>query len=185
MEINFLSTRIPGLLRLLPISHRDGRGSFTKIFHRPMFQAAGLPCKFPEVYQSWSAHGVLRGLHFQVPPHHHTKLVWCAYGSVLDVVVDLRNGSPTFAQHAMLELNREQGELLYIPPGLAHGFYVLSESALMMYMVSTVHAPEADTGIRWDSCGIPWPDSSPRVSQRDEAFQTLGAFESPFQFVKP
>jgi dTDP-4-dehydrorhamnose 3,5-epimerase len=128
-----------------------------------------------------SAKGVLRGLHFQLPPHDHAKLVYCTAGEVMDVAVDLRVDSPTFRQFVCLTLSADQGNMIYLPPGLAHGFYTLSDSATLVYNVTTVYAPSHDAGIRWDSVGIPWPDQDPRVSERDHGFVAMEVFDSPFR----
>ena len=125
---------------------------------------------------------MLRGLHFQTPPHGHAKLVLCLFGAVFDAVVDLRQGSPADGQFFTLELSAAKRNMLYVPKGLAHGFYVPSGEALMLYKTSTVHAPAHDAGIRWDSAGIPWPGSKPLVSARDAAFAPLAEFKSPFAF---
>jgi dTDP-4-dehydrorhamnose 3,5-epimerase len=171
-------TSLPGVLRLKPNHHRDVRGSFVKIFHAPTFRELGLHADFPEVFYSISARGVLRGLHHQQSPHGHVKLVACLSGSILDVAVDLRKGSPTRGRHEVFELSGECCELLYIPDGLAHGFLVRSESALVHYQTSTVHSPEADAGVRWDSCGIPWPHPAKIVSPRDAGLPTLAEYLS-------
>jgi dTDP-4-dehydrorhamnose 3,5-epimerase len=110
----------------------------------------------------------------------HVKLVACIAGEVLDAVVDLRQGSPTFHRHLLIELSAEKANLLYIPPGMAHGFYTLSGSATVLYSVSTQHSPAHDAGVRWDSAGIPWPNPDPLLSPRDAALPPLSSFDSPF-----
>jgi dTDP-4-dehydrorhamnose 3,5-epimerase len=171
---------IAGCFELRPRVMHDTRGRFVKVFHKPAFQALGLEADFSEEYYSVSQKGVLRGLHFQLPPHDHAKLVYCVAGTVLDVVVDLRTDSPTYGQHAAFELSAEAANMVYMPRGVAHGFYVLSESAVLVYKVSTVYAPDADAGIRWDSAGIQWPDEDPLVSLRDQGLPPLAQFTSPF-----
>lgn len=172
---------IPGCHEIVPAVFRDGRGAFVKTFHHDLFAAQGLVTEWKEEFYSVSRKGVLRGLHFQLPPHDHAKLVYCTDGEVLDAVVDLRKGSPTFGYSITKELKASTGNMLYIPSGLAHGFYVLSSSATMMYKTSTVHAPSHDSGIRWDSAGIAWPDEAPVVSERDSWLATLAEFNSPFK----
>ena len=125
---------------------------------------------------------VLRGLHFQRPPHDHEKIVYCTDGGVLDVVVDLRAGSPVYGKHVMIELTADKANMIYIPRGLAHGFYVTTKSATMHYKVSTQYAQSHDTGILWNSAGIDWPDDNPVLSSRDQSFSTFSDFESPFLF---
>ena len=173
---------IPGLIELRPKVYRDERGSFVKTFNEREFQEAGLDTKFVEEYFSRSKAGVIRGLHFQVPPHDHAKMVFCLWGRVLDAVVDLRIGSPTYGGFVTLELGEASANGLYIPRGLAHGFCVLSPEAVLMYATTTLHAPGFDKGIRWDSAGIPWPAADPVLSARDRSLPPLEDFQSPFLF---
>ncbi len=126
---------------------------------------------------------MLRGLHFQGPPAAHVKLVSCLHGEVVDVVLDLRRGSPTYGRHATIRLSAQAGNMVYVPVGLAHGFCTRSDPATLHYVVSSVHAPEHDRGIRWDSAGIAWPVEQPLVSPRDLALPGLPGFDSPFVFV--
>lgn len=180
--MDFIAQTIPGLFEIRPKVFSDQRGRFVKTLHAPLYAHAGLCGEFVEEYYSVSHQGVLRGLHFQLPPYDHVKLVYCVQGSVIDAVVDLRTGSPTYGQSALFELTEQCANVLYIPPGLAHGFYVLSGTATLVYKTSTVHAPESDCGIRWDSAGIQWPDEPPILSDRDKGFVTLENFKSPFTY---
>lgn len=125
---------------------------------------------------------MIRGMHFQLPPHAHTKLIYCIKGSVLDVLVALRKGSPTYGQYDCFELTAYMHNILYIPVGLAHGFLTLSNEATMFYNVSTTYHKEVDTGIRWDSFGYNWDIKNPMLSDRDLSFPILQEFESPFVF---
>jgi dTDP-4-dehydrorhamnose 3,5-epimerase len=183
--MRFLPTTLPGCFRILPPRHADPRGGFVKTFHREDFARQGLAADFAETYFSTSRRGVLRGLHFQTPPAHHAKLVYCLAGAVLDAALDLRAGSPTFGAHETFNLDAAGGELLYLPAGLAHGFYVTGGEALMMYHVTTVYDPAHDAGILWSSAGIPWPDPAPLVSERDGAFPALTGFATPFRYEGP
>jgi dTDP-4-dehydrorhamnose 3,5-epimerase len=175
-------TDIPGLLRLEPFTAPDTRGLFVKTFQSEQYRNLGLPLEFAEEYFTLSHAGTLRGLHFQVPPHDHAKIVFGVGGSVLDAVVDLRRGSPTYGRHALFELNLDQPTGLFIPAGLAHGFLVLEGPAVLFYKVTTSHAPNHDRGVRWDSAGIPWPCDAPLLSIRDAGFPTLEEFASPFVY---
>lgn len=175
-------TSIPGCLRLQPAVFEDERGRFVKVFHESLFREHGLAPRFAEEYYSVSQPGVIRGMHFQAPPNDHAKIVFCTAGRVLDAVVDLRRGSPTFRRHLLLELSAETATMLYIPRGLAHGFYVPAETSTLVYMVETVHSPESDSGIAWNRCGIDWPVAAPVLSARDRAFPSLDQFDSPFTF---
>lgn len=170
-------TGIPGCVEIIPAVFTDERGSFVKTFHRDLFLQQGLETEWREEYYSVSRKGVLRGMHFQLPPHDHCKLVYCSAGNVLDAVLDLRRDSPSYGRHFLTELNAEKANMLYIPKGFAHGFYTLSESATMMYKVSSVYAPSHDAGILWSSAGIAWPESNPIVSGRDGAFPELSSFD--------
>ena len=125
---------------------------------------------------------VLRGLHFQIPPHAHQKLVYCLIGEVIDVAVDLRINSPTYGQYDCINLSSRKRNGIFIDIGLAHGFYTKSESAILLYNVSTEHSPALDSGIRWDSVGIPWGDDKPIISKRDQEFDCFDKFLSPFIF---
>jgi len=180
MQFDIRQTKIPGCFELLPKLFKDERGSFVKTFHENVFKENGLETHFSEEYYSFSHKRVLRGLHFQLPLMDHVKLVYCVYGRVLDAVVDLRVGSPAYGNFETFELSAEQANMVYIPKGLAHGFYVLSEGAIMMYKVTTVYSPEHDTGILWRSANIPWPDERPIISKRDSEFIALENFKSPF-----
>ena len=173
-------TKLSGCWEIMPKILKDDRGYFIKTFHSDFFAQQGLETDFKEEYYSLSYQGVIRGLHFQIPPHDHTKIVYCVQGAVMDVVVDLRVQSPTYGQFIVFDLNAEKRNLVYISPGFAHGFEVLSESALMMYKVSTVYNPGADSGVLWSSLGIPWQAQNPILSQRDQSFVPLPEFRSPF-----
>ena len=180
MKIEIRQTEIPGCFEITPKVLKDERGTFVKTFHQEIFKANGLETHFTEEYYSFSKKRVLRGLHFQLPPLDHIKFVYCVSGRVLDAVVDLRIGFPTYGEFETFELSAEKANMLYIPKGLAHGFYVLSESAIMVYKVTTVYSPEHDTGILWNSVGIPWPDEKPIISQRDSRFISFADSKSPF-----
>ncbi|WP_017294112.1 dTDP-4-dehydrorhamnose 3,5-epimerase [Geminocystis herdmanii] len=175
-----IETKRPNCYQLQPKKFEDNRGSFVKTFHEEIFQDLGLDTNFAEEYYSFSYQNVVRGLHFQLPPHEHIKIVYCVQGAVKDVVVDLRVNSPTYGQFEIFDLSAEKANLIYIPSGLAHGFAVMSETAIMMYKVSTVYHPESDTGIRYDSLGIPWEIDKPIISQRDSSFIPFVEFQSPF-----
>ncbi|MGD9058438.1 MAG: dTDP-4-dehydrorhamnose 3,5-epimerase [Desulfobacterales bacterium] len=175
-------TKIPGCFKMSLHKMEDNRGVFVKTFHEDYFREFELETNFVEEYYSYSVEGVIRGLHFQIPPTAHTKLVYCAYGEVFDAVVDLRIGSPTYKCFEVVELSSKKGNLLYIPPGLAHGFVVLSKEAVVVYNATSVYSAEHDKGILWNSAGIPWPNKKPIISERDKMFKSLNEFDSPFIF---
>lgn len=177
-----IQTPIAGCYEIQPKVLSDERGCFVKTFHRAEFAARGLQLDFDEEYYSVSRAGVIRGLHFQLPPMDHVKLVYCLSGSVFDAVLDLRIGSPSYGQSFSTELSASKGNGLYIPKGLAHGFAVTSESAILTYKVSTVYSPQHDAGILWNSANIDWPITDPTLSNRDQSFAALSDFQSPFHF---
>jgi len=158
---------IPGAYELQPVINSDQRGCLIKSFDAPTYAAFGLTTHFAESYYSVSRHGVLRGLHFQCPPHDFVKVVYCISGTVMDAILDLRHSSPTYGKYVITTLSSQQANLLYIPPGLAHGFYVMSDEAVTGYLTTKPYAPPADSGVLWNSAGIPWPDDHPIISARD------------------
>jgi len=180
--MRLLETNIPGCYEILPEVLKDERGLFVKTFHQNFFAENGLETHFAEEYYSYSRNDVLRGLHFQLPPYDHTKLVYCVSGEVMDAVVDLRMGSPTYGKFKVVTMRSEKANMIYIPPGLAHGFYVKSSNAILMYKVTTVYSPNHDAGILWNSAEIPWPINTPIISKRDSEFVTFANFKSPFYF---
>ncbi len=172
-------TKIKGCLEIIPKVHEDMRGSFVKTFHADALKEHLPDFEIMEQYYSWSKKGVLRGLHFQVPPHDHGKLVYCPVGYVIDAVLDIRAASSTYGQSIFFELDANMPKLVFVPKGCAHGFFVKSEQALMIYNVSTVYHPEADKGIHWNS--IEWPEVlDPIVSERDETHPKFDDFENLF-----
>lgn len=174
---------VPGCVEVLPAVHRDERGTFAKPFHASTFAALGMATEWKELFFSASARGVIRGLHFQVPPAAHAKLVCCVAGEAFDVVVDLRAGSPAYGGFATFHLRAEAMNAAFAPEGTAHGFAALTDGAVVAYAVSSEHAPACDTGLRWDSVpGIPWPFDTPTVSERDAALPRLDTFDTPFRY---
>lgn len=167
-----------------PFVHADKRGSFVKSFHAEQLAAAGLHFELREEFYSVSRRGVLRGMHFQTPPFAHQKLVSCVAGRVLDVLVDLRRGGGTFGKFCALELASERPQLVWVPPGLAHGFLSLADESCVIYRTDREHAAEHDRGIRWDSFGCDWPMNGTEliISPRDWAHPALADFASPFVF---
>lgn len=181
--MQFEETAIPGCFVVRPKRAVDPRGMFAKSFHAPSFADAGLVGEFPESFWTRSGAGVIRGMHFLVPPEEQAKLVYCVHGRVVDAVLDLRLGSPTYGEHMLVELGDAGGEMLYLSAGLAHGFCVPEGEATLMYHVSTVHSAGHDAGVRWDSAGIAWPVREPVLSDRDRGLPRLAEFESPFVYA--
>ncbi len=161
-------------------SSQDARGSFVKSFSETRLKDAGVAFTLRESYFSFSKKDVIRGMHFQLPPHHHSKVVFCPAGAILDVIVDLRRNSPSYMKCVAHELSAENHKALFIPEGFAHGFKSLTEDALTYYLVSTEYNKEHDTGIRYDTIGFNWDIKEPILSARDMSFVEMGEFESPF-----
>lgn len=166
-------TAIPDVLVLEPRAFGDSRGFFYESFNQRLFnEATGLDVHFVQDNHSRSARGVLRGLHLQLPPHAQGKLVRVTSGSVFDVAVDVRTESPTYGQWVGVELSEDNRRQLWIPPGLAHGFLVISESADFLYKTTDYYTPTAERSIRWDdpSLNIAWPlEGPPTLSAKDQA----------------
>jgi len=158
----------------------DDRGSFIKCYDEVSFMDAGIANCFKESYFSISDKNVIRGMHFQVPPADHEKLVCVTHGAVKDVVLDIRKKSPTYGQVMDVVLSAENHLALYIPRGFAHGFMSLQDHTIMNYLVATVHSPEHDKAIRWDSIGYDWNIDKPIISPRDKNAGLLQDFKSPF-----
>jgi dTDP-4-dehydrorhamnose 3,5-epimerase len=180
--VEITQLKFPGALRLLPKAIRDQRGVFVKTFEEATFRTWGLRTDFAERFFSVSRRDVVRGLHFQVPPHEHFKVVTCAFGVVMDVTLDLRVGSPTYREIEIVELNGTDGCILYLPPGIAHGFLTKSEVSVVTYEVTSAHSPSHDTGIRWDSIPLDWGVERPIISERDCSLPMMDQFETPFRF---
>ena len=184
MEI--IKTGIEGLLILEPRIFKDARGYFFESFSQREFEEKVGPVLFVQDNESMSSYGVMRGLHFQRPPYTQSKLVRCVRGAVLDVAVDIRQGSPTYGQHVAVELTAENHRQFFIPKGFAHGFAVLSETAVFQYKCDEFYHPEADAGISIldESLGIDWriPMDKAILSDKDTRHGMLADFQSPFTY---
>lgn len=163
----------------LPAFH-DDRGSFIKTFHETTLAEYGIKFNLRESYFSLSKKDVIRGMHFQLPPHQHAKIVFCPQGAILDVIIDLRKGSPTYRQYYAEELTADNNKAYYIPEGFAHGFKSLTDDAITYYLVSSEYSKEHDTGILYNSFGFDWGVDDPVISERDLSFMNLEDFPIPF-----
>lgn len=175
-------TAIPDVLIIEPRVFGDARGFFYESFNQQAFDAAtGTRLQFVQDNHSRSAQGVLRGLHYQLAPKAQGKLVRVVRGAVFDVAVDIRRGSPTFGQWAGVELSEDNHRQLWIPPGFAHGFLVLSESADFLYKTTDYYSPEHERSIAWDdpAIGVAWPDVglAPQLSAKDQQGKALAQAE--------
>ena len=176
---------VPRLMR--PKRHVDSRGWFSETYRQDKLLELGISCRFIQENQSFSARkGTVRGLHFQTPPAAQAKLVTVLSGRILDVIVDVRTGSPTFGEHVSVGLDAESALQLYVPVGFAHGFATLTDSVLVSYKVSAYYSPQHNGGIKWDdpALNIEWPVEieSATVSESDQQWPLLNDFESPFAF---
>ena len=174
--MKIIATELPEVLLVEPTVHGDSRGFFYESFHASRYAEAGIPGPFVQDNLSRSAKGTLRGLHFQ-EPRAQGKLVQVLRGSVFDVAVDVRRGSPRFGRWVGIELSESQPRQLWIPPGFAHGFCVLSDSADFFYKCTELYAPEAERSIAWDdpTIGIRWPVERPLLSAKDQGAPRLDA----------
>lgn len=180
MELH--QTALLGCYEIQPRVFCDKRGIFVKTYHDATFIEMGLRTDWREEYYSISKRGVIRGMHFQLPPMQHAKMVYCLWGAVQDVILDLRIGSPSYGKCVSIELSAEKGNIVYIPEGTAHGFCALTDQVIMQYKVTSVHSPQHDTGILWNSIPVAWQFKEPTVSERDSSFIKLQDFQSPFKY---
>lgn len=182
--MNVIKTAIDGVVIIEPRVFRDERGYFFESFSQREFDEKVRRINFVQDNESMSSYGVIRGLHFQRPPFTQSKLVRCVSGAVLDVAVDIRKGSPTYGRHVAVELTEDNHRQFFVPRGFAHGFAVLSETAVFQYKCDNFYAPEADGGIsiKDDSLGIDWkiPTESALLSDKDTRHALLREFDSPF-----
>ena len=185
-KMNVIPTAIPGVLILEPCVFTDPRGYFFESYNRREFDRLVGPVEFVQDNESCSSRGVMRGLHFQHPPHAQAKLVRCVRGRVLDVAVDIRKGSPSFGRHVAIELSEDNHRQFFIPRGFAHGFAVLSDIAVFQYKCDNYYCPEADGGISIvdTSLEIDWQlDLTEAIlSEKDKHHPLFSEFESPFKF---
>jgi dTDP-4-dehydrorhamnose 3,5-epimerase len=180
--VTFSECELPGCYEIqLPV-HSDARGSFVKTIVSSQFAERELEAGFVETFYTVSGENVLRGVHLQLPPADHAKLVYCVAGGVMDVCLDVRRGSPAFGRHIVIELAAERNNAIYLPRGVAHGFYVRQAPAIIVYHVTSEHVPRLDSGIAWNSFGAVWPTDSPLLSPRDAALTPFKNFASPFRF---
>ncbi len=176
-------TTLDGCLRLEPNIFRDDRGISIKTFHIEDFNDYGINKNFVEDLIVVSNKNVLRGLHFQNPPFDQAKLVYCVKGRILDVVLDIRRGSPTYGNYEMFNINASNFSILYLKEGFAHGYLSLEEGTIVMYKMSSVYNKEFEGGIRWNSIDIPWGISDPIISERDKNFVAFNDFKSNFIYM--
>lgn len=182
MEV--IKTKLDGVVIIEPRVFKDERGYFFESFSQREFDEKVRPINFVQDNESMSSYGVMRGLHFQKPPYTQSKLVRCVRGRVLDVAVDIRKGSPTYGQHVAVELTEDNHRQFFVPRGFAHGFAVLSETAVFQYKCDNFYAPHADGGISIQdhTLGIDWqiPVDKAILSAKDLQHPMLNDYDTPF-----
>jgi dTDP-4-dehydrorhamnose 3,5-epimerase len=186
MAFRRIDTPIPGLAIIEPDVFGDKRGYFKETYNRDAFRALGLDLDFVQDNLSFSTRGILRGLHFQAPPHAQGKLVTVLQGEVLDVAVDIRTGSPTYGQHQAVLLSEDNHRMFWVPPGFAHGFQVISDTCLFAYKCTGLYNKPAEGGLMWSdpALGIEWPlPDEAVISEKDHDYAPFGQFQSPFQYT--
>ena len=175
-------TELEGVFIIDNFNASDNRGLFVKTFNKNDFTNNNLDFELRESYFSVSKENVIRGMHFQLPPHDHEKLVYVAKGNIIDVVIDLRVQSKTFKKFMSVELSSDNKKSIFIPKGCAHGFKSLQDNTITVYNVGTEYNPEFDEGVKFDSFGFDWEVKNPILSDRDNTFNFLKVFlkNNPF-----
>lgn len=171
--------KLPGTYEISLTPHKDDRGYFMRAYDENIFRKHSLQTSWVQENQSLSiGRDVIRGLHFQRPPHTETKLIRAINGAIYDTFVDLRRNSETYGKWDSIELSAESQNAVYIPKGFAHGFCTLVENTIVLYKVDSYYAPESEGGIRWDdeTLNIPWPADNPHLSNKDQQLGTLSDF---------
>lgn len=187
MPFSFTALDLPEVLLIEPKVFPDERGYFMETYKRSEFARCGIREEFVQCNHSYSSRGTLRGLHYQKTPRAQGKLVRVVVGTIFDVAVDIRQGSPRYGRWVGVELSAHNKRMLYIPPGFAHGACVTSAEASLLYMVTDEYAPECECGIIWNdsALGIAWPIVAPTLSQRDQVWPSLANADNPFKFSGP
>ncbi len=184
--MRIIETKIFDVIIIEPTVFGDLRGYFIEAYNKKKFEETVGKISFIQDNESKSSKGVIRGLHFQKPPYQQAKLVRCIEGKVIDVAVDIRKGSPTFGKHVAVELSAKNKRQLFIPRGFAHGFAVLSDTAIFSYKVDNIYAPKYDDGIRYDDIelGIDWrlKKDNIQLSEKDKNLTLFKDLDSPFNF---
>ena len=174
----FHETPLPGVLLIEPERKEDERGYFARTWCKKEFGDRGLCSEWAQISTSFNRRrGTLRGMHFQAPPHEEIKLVQCIRGAIYDVALDLRRDSPTYLKWFAAELSADNGRMLYIPNGLAHGFQTLADMSEVLYNIGEFYHPESSRGVRWNdpAFAIAWPIAEPNLSPKDQGWPDFGS----------
>lgn len=187
MSFTFERLSIRDVIVVRPERHLDDRGYFKEVYREDLFAEAGITARFVQDNLTRSIRGALRGLHYQLPPAAQGKLIGVVHGRIFDVAVDLRRGGPTYGRWVARTLDVETGELMWIPPGFAHGYCTLSETADVLYKVTERYRPELNRGVRWDdpTLGIRWPIVDPVLSDADRRQPGFDRCDNPFRIGEP
>ncbi len=183
MAFEFRPLAIPDVVEITPQVFGDERGAFAEMYQAPDFRKHGIDVSFTQFNYSRSARNVLRGLHYQLNPKAQGKLLTAISGGVFDVALDIRKNSPSFGKWVSVTLSAQKKNLIYVPPGFAHGFCVTSPLAEVMYYVTGIYSPEHERGIAWNdpALNISWPTSQPILSPKDQTYPSLTAAEYNFE----
>jgi dTDP-4-dehydrorhamnose 3,5-epimerase len=180
--MTFESTKLKGVYIINNFNAVDDRGLFVKTFNKKQFQDNNLDFEIRESYYSTSKKGVIRGMHFQLPPHDHEKLVYVPLGEIIDVLVDLRKNSSTYKEFISVNLSAKNKKSIFIPKGIAHGFKAMEDNTITVYNVTSEYNNSFDKGISYDSFGFDWELEKPILSVRDSGFNTLNEFNKTNPF---
>jgi dTDP-4-dehydrorhamnose 3,5-epimerase len=185
--VQIVDSEISGVKLIRPIGHMDRRGLFSEIYREDVLRRHGITVTFvQENHSRSSALGVIRGLHFQIPPAAQAKLLWVMAGAIFDVVVDIRHGSPSFGRHIASVLTAANGDQLFVPEGFAHGFCTLEPDTEVLYKVNRYYSPEHDRGLRWNdpALDIAWPvsEAAARLSERDRCHPVFAELPRYFDY---
>ena len=184
MPFQYKRLKIPDVLLVTPAVFKDRRGLFAEVYKKDDFEKIGIMNPFVQTNYSESKKNVLRGLHFQIHPFAQAKLLRVLEGDVFDVAVDIRRGSPTYAKWVCCKLASSKKEILYVPEGFAHGFFVLSKKAIVVYECTQIYSPKHERGLRWDDpfLRVDWPNKKPILSPRDANLPFLKDAEHDFTY---
>lgn len=180
--MEFEKTILKDIFIIKPNITEDDRGTFVKVYNDVEFTKQGARFELNELFYSINKRNVIRGMHFQVPPVDHDKLVVVYKGRIIDAILDLRNNSPSYGEHVSVELSDKNKYGLLIPKGFAHGFLSLEDDSIVSYHTSTGYNPDFDRGIKWDSFGMNWGSGPFIISDRDKNHPLFSKFQSPFNY---
>lgn len=179
----YRQSKIQGVFELFIKVFADNRGNVVKTFHKESYIELGLDCDFGEsLITNNFQQGIIRGFHFQRPPYCQAKTLYCVKGSIFDVIIDLRVGSPTYGKTENFELGEDKHNILYLPQGVANCYLITMDNTIISYNLTSTYMPEYDGGIKWDSVGVDFPITNPMISEKDANLPAFRDFNSPFVY---